>query len=49
MVEGNSGTKGFDYIVMIINKILGEEWSMSNVQILPPHDLDKPHALVARK
>ena len=32
---------------MLSDKSLGEEWSMSEVGIPPPHNLDNPHALVA--
>ena len=28
-------------------RILGLEWSMSEVETPPPHNLDKPHGLVA--
>ena len=34
-------------VLSIINKSLGTEGSMSEVGIPPPHNSDKPHALVA--
>ena len=47
-IKEKGGAEGLDYNVMLSNKSLCAEWSMSEVGISPPNNLDKSYTLVTR-